>query len=131
MACDICNLPFVNDSADMILSSSVLEHVYDPECAVAEMHRVLKPGGYVYAEVPFMCAYHMKPIDYQRYTISGIERLFARHGFKLLDKGICSGPFTGLALFFRLRSHYVRLQPIHVDVGQRNTRYPAAPHQVP
>ena len=97
---DICDIPLVNDGLDLILSSSVLEHVYDPEQAVEEMFRVLKPGGYVYAEIPFMRAYHMIPVDYQRYTLSGIEELFKRHGFSLISKGICSGPFTALVLFF-------------------------------
>jgi SAM-dependent methyltransferase len=96
---DICDIPLRTDSVDLIFSSSVLEHVYNPEQAVREMFRVVKPGGYVYAEIPFMRAYHMAPVDYQRYTISGIEELFKRHGFRLIEKGVCSGPFTALALF--------------------------------
>jgi SAM-dependent methyltransferase/uncharacterized protein YbaR (Trm112 family) len=99
LACDVCDLPFVHEQADLIFSSSVLEHVYDVAQAVSEMHRVLRPGGYVYAEIPFLRAYHMIPHDYQRYTISGIEALFRRHGFETLDVGICSGPFTALVLF--------------------------------
>ncbi len=97
--CDICNIPLRKDSLDLILSSSVLEHVNNPEQAVKEMFRVVKPGGYVYAEIPFMRAYHMIPVDYQRYTISGIEELFKRRGFTLISKGICSGPFTASVLF--------------------------------
>ena len=97
--CDVCDLPFVENSLDLIFSSSVLEHVYNPERAIDEMRTALKPGGYVYAEIPFMRAYHMIPVDYQRYTLSGIEELFKRHGFAMLDKGICSGPFTGFVLF--------------------------------
>lgn len=96
---DVCELPMATGCVDLIFSSSVLEHVYDPDQAVAEMFRVIKPGGHVYAEIPFMRAYHMIPIDYQRYTIAGIEELFSRQGFKLLEKGICSGPFTTLATF--------------------------------
>jgi len=98
--CDVCDIPLFTQSLDLILSSSVLEHVYDPERAVQEMFRALKPGGHVYAEIPFMRAFHMIPVDYQRYTISGIEELFKRHGFKMVDKGICSGPFTASVLFF-------------------------------
>lgn len=96
---EICDLPVHDEQLDLIFSSSVLEHVYNPERAVAEMYRALKPGGYVYAEIPFIRSFHMAPIDYQRYTISGIEELFARHGFTLIDRGICSGPFTALALY--------------------------------
>lgn len=98
---DAQQLPFRDASIDLMLSSSVLEHVENPEQAVAEMARVLRPGGRVYSEIPFLRAYHMPPHDYQRYTISGIEALFARHGLPCEDKGICSGPFTAGALLFR------------------------------
>jgi SAM-dependent methyltransferase len=96
--CDLCSLPISNNQVDLLFSSSVLEHVYDPGQAVREMHRVVKAGGYVYAEIPFMRAFHLAPIDYQRYTLPGIEALFSRHGFSPIDKGICSGPFTAIAL---------------------------------
>jgi SAM-dependent methyltransferase len=96
--CDVCTLPIADNTVDFIFSSSVLEHVYDPEQAVREMYRVVKPGGHVYAEIPFMRGFHLEPIDYQRYTISGIEALFARHRFSLCRKGVCSGPCTAVAL---------------------------------
>jgi SAM-dependent methyltransferase/uncharacterized protein YbaR (Trm112 family) len=96
--CDLCALPIGDNTVDLIFSSSVLEHVYDPEQAVREMYRVVKPGGHVYAEIPFIRGFHMSPVDYQRYTITGIEELFARHGFSLDKKGVCSGPFTAVAL---------------------------------
>ena len=98
--CDICEIPLKDESIDMILSSSVLEHVYNPEIAVKEMHRVLKKGGLVYAEIPFIRANHMMPDDYQRYSIQGIEELFKRHGFKIERKGICSGSINGFILIF-------------------------------
>ena len=101
VCCDICSLPIKDSSVDMIFSSSIMEHVYNPEKAVGEMMRVLKPGGIVYTEIPFMRAYHMAPVDYQRYTYSGIEELFSRHGFAIVSKGVYSGPFTALSLFIR------------------------------
>ena len=101
LCCDSCHMPIKSGSVDMILSSSVLEHVYDPEKAIAEMERVLKPDGYVYAEVPFMRAYHMAPNDFQRYTIAGIRQVFERGRFETVDNGICSGPFNALAVFLK------------------------------
>jgi len=91
-------LPLRSNSVDLFFSSSVIEHLPDPERAVSELFRTIKPGGLIYAEIPFIGAYHMAPNDYQRYTISGIESLFNRHGFEMNEKGICSGPINALLL---------------------------------
>jgi SAM-dependent methyltransferase len=37
---------------------AVLEHALDPPVVVAEIYRVLKPGGLVYADTPFMQRVH-------------------------------------------------------------------------
>jgi SAM-dependent methyltransferase len=46
------NLPFPNDYFDLILSHEVLEHVQDDRQAVAEIIRVLRPGGRLTLFVP-------------------------------------------------------------------------------
>jgi SAM-dependent methyltransferase len=102
---DVMEFPLRNGSVDLFLSSSVMEHVRDPEKGIAEMSRVVRPGGLVYAEIPFIRSFHMEPEDYQRYTISGIEALFARHQFELVEKGVCSGPFTAIALLIADSAH--------------------------
>lgn len=95
---DAMKLPIKNNCLDLVITSSVVEHLPDPELAVSESFKALKPGGKIYCEIPFMVGYHMIPYDYQRYTIQGIENLFAKQGFKLIDKGISSGPFTAYML---------------------------------
>jgi SAM-dependent methyltransferase len=70
-------IPVADDTFDAVFSLAVLEHVPDAPRVVAEMTRVLRPGGYLYSEVPFMWFYHGYPSDYQRYTLSGMKRLFA------------------------------------------------------
>ena len=44
---DIRDLPFPDDSFDVVFTSAVLEHLGDPDRALREIHRVVKPGGLV------------------------------------------------------------------------------------
>jgi SAM-dependent methyltransferase len=49
---DICNLPFENDSYDIILCNHVLEHIPDDTKAMKELYRVMKPGGFGIFQIP-------------------------------------------------------------------------------
>lgn len=49
---DICNLPFENDTYDIILCNHVLEHIPDDTKAMQELYRVLKPGGMGVFQIP-------------------------------------------------------------------------------
>ncbi|MGZ4765269.1 MAG: class I SAM-dependent methyltransferase [Ilumatobacteraceae bacterium] len=69
-------LPFQDDSFDLILSQAVLEHVPDPQRAVDELHRVLKPGGTMYVEIAFTQPLHAVPSHYFNVTPFGAEHLF-------------------------------------------------------
>jgi len=54
-------LPFEDDSVDLIVSGQTLEHVRNPFRSVAEMKRVLKPGGYMILIAPSQGKYHDNP----------------------------------------------------------------------
>ena len=47
------NIPFPGDSFEMLIANHVLEHVGNDAVALAEIHRVLKPGGYAILQTPF------------------------------------------------------------------------------
>jgi hypothetical protein len=49
---DITNMSFDNNSFDFIYCSNVLEHVKDDKSAMAELYRVLAPGGTAIIQVP-------------------------------------------------------------------------------
>lgn len=49
---DICNLPFDNNSFDVILCNHVLEHIPDDKKAMQELYRILKPGGMGIFQIP-------------------------------------------------------------------------------
>ena len=88
-------MPFTSYSVDAVILTGVLEHVLDPSTFVAETHRILRSGGRVYVEVPFMQGYHPHPGDYQRYTKTGLQRLM--RAFTEIGCGVCGGPSSALA----------------------------------
>lgn len=49
---DICNLPFKENSFDVILCNHVLEHIPDDTKAMQELYRVLKLGGWGVFQIP-------------------------------------------------------------------------------
>ena len=49
---DICDLPFKENSYDVILCNHVLEHIPDDTKAMKELYRVMKPGGYGIFQIP-------------------------------------------------------------------------------
>lgn len=73
---DVQDLNLPDNSIDAIICIAVLEHVEEPQKAVREMHRVLKPGGYCFIYTPFLYYYH--PLDgyykdFFRFTRDGLE----------------------------------------------------------
>ena len=78
------------DSVDCVVTVSALEHVRYPQKVVSEIYRILKPGGLVYVNVPFIFPFHADPDDYYRFSCNGIEILCER--FENLDSGFNRGP---------------------------------------
>jgi SAM-dependent methyltransferase len=78
-------IPVEADHFDAILCVAVLEHVENPEEVVPELFRVLKPGGHLILEVPFLQPEHKVPTDFQRYTKDGLMRLVEHHGFRVVE----------------------------------------------
>jgi SAM-dependent methyltransferase len=69
-------LPFRDAVFDAVFSFAVLEHVSDPFKCAAEIMRVLKPGGRVYAKVPFLQPEHGYPNHFYNMTRQGLANLF-------------------------------------------------------
>lgn len=61
-------LPFTDNSFDLVVSRSLLHHLQKPEIAVAEIHRVLAPGG------------QLTLADTNTSLLSYLPRIIAKHG---------------------------------------------------
>ncbi len=85
-------LPFKDVSVAAAHCEAVLEHLEYVEKAVAEIFRVLRPQGLLFAATPFLQPYHGYPDHFQNFTLRGHIRLFERAGFVIIDSGTCVGP---------------------------------------
>lgn len=81
IVCDVCNMKGVieDNTYDVIVMMEVLEHIPDPSMAMAELKRILKPGGMLLGSTPFLFPIHDAPHDYYRYTIYGLKHLLREY----------------------------------------------------
>lgn len=84
-------IPADNASFDSAICTAVLEHLEEPEQALRECYRVLKPGGVAIYSVPFIWHLHEEPRDFYRYSNHGLKYLFEKVGFQIIELKALSG----------------------------------------
>jgi SAM-dependent methyltransferase len=92
---DVQDMSMISDASyDTSICLEVLEHLPDPFLAVAEIFRILRPGGVLIGSVPHLSRLHEEPHDYYRYTRHGLRVILERAGFDVdtikSRGGICS-----------------------------------------
>jgi len=95
---DAQRLPFKNESFEIVYSIAVLEHVRKPWLAAGEITRILRSGGHVVVELPFLNVIHAAE-DYFRFTDKGIRSLFDESGYDLVLDEVGSGGGSFLSVF--------------------------------
>ena len=84
---DITSIPRPDASFDAIMCTEVLEHVPDAVATIKELHRLLKPGGYLLITAPFASLTHFAPYHFA----SGFNSFFYHHhldplGYEFVDE---------------------------------------------
>lgn len=85
------SIPVEDGSFDAVLCTSVLEHLEEPEQALRECHRVLRAGGAALYTVPFIWHLHEEPRDFFRFSKYGLQHLFTKAGFRVVEVEAISG----------------------------------------
>jgi SAM-dependent methyltransferase len=95
--CDLGEIPVEDGRFDHVLLTQVLEHIPEPPRVLAELHRVLKPGGRLWLTAPLFYREHEKPYDFYRYTRFGLRHLLKGAGFEVRELGWLEGYFGTLS----------------------------------
>ncbi len=77
-------MPFQNDEFDTAVCTEVLEHVEEPYVVVAEIARILKPGGHALMSSGWISPYHKEPDDYWRFSASTYKLMCERAGMEVV-----------------------------------------------
>ncbi|MBI5562228.1 MAG: class I SAM-dependent methyltransferase [Deltaproteobacteria bacterium] len=107
VAADVRALPFGDACADAAVCIEVMEHVFDAGALLAEIKRVLRPGGRLLLTTPLCLGEHMQPYDYFRYTRYGLEKTVSASGLQLVKVEPRGGYFVFLAFHLRKFPEYL------------------------
>jgi SAM-dependent methyltransferase len=109
---DAHRLPFQSDTFQMVISTAVFEHLYNPFLAMAQIGRVLKPGGSFVGGASFWEGWHGS--SYFHLTPDGWNALLRHGGLELRDLwpgwGIIPAAFTHVLTPGHLRGPGYALQ---------------------
>jgi SAM-dependent methyltransferase len=97
-------------SFDTLLSTQVLEHVFETSKFIAECHRLLAKGGRGIFTIPFVWQCHAEPHDYFRFTRYSLDKLFRDQGFRIVEITPLGGAYAAL-LQTRIESLHCRELP--------------------
>lgn len=93
-------LPLDDASADIVLSSQVLEHVVDPNLYLSEALRVLRPDGLLILSTHGVWRYHPDPTDLWRWTCDGLRKEIEQCGFRVEQlRGVMGPEATALQIW--------------------------------
>ncbi len=108
-------LPFADESLDLVYASHVLEHVQDDRRAIAEIHRVLRPGGLAILPVPIQAQQTVeygeaRADEHHHVRAPGLDYYDRyRSVFERVDE-VASGDFDPRYQLFALEPHEGRVR---------------------
>jgi SAM-dependent methyltransferase len=117
--CDLQSIPVENCRFDFIVFNQVMEHLPEPKLVLAELYRVLKPGGKMIYTAPLFFEEHQQPYDFYRYTQFGLRYLFSSTGFEIQRIDWLEGYFATVAYQLSSMARYLPSEARHLGGGLR------------
>jgi len=91
--CYLDNIPRPDATYDAVILTQVLEHAQNPETALRELNRVLKPGCLLLVTVPLNAPLHGEPWHFFHFTHYGLAELAQRTNFSMIKCEKVGGAF--------------------------------------
>ncbi|MGI0076352.1 MAG: class I SAM-dependent methyltransferase [Nitrosopumilaceae archaeon] len=96
IVCDIQDLPQSLGQFDGIICNGVLQYCQYPWRVAQEFYRVLRPGGYLFLDVPWVQPYCSNTPDRFRYSEHALRSIFRQ--FQIIEFGPSIRPGSAFAM---------------------------------
>jgi SAM-dependent methyltransferase len=115
--CDLQSIPVEGGRFDFIIFNQVMEHLPEPKLVLAELYRVLKPGGKMIYTGPLFYEEHEQPYDFYRYTQFGLRYLINSTGLVIERMDWLEGYFGTVGYELNCMSRYLPYKPRDISYG--------------
>jgi SAM-dependent methyltransferase len=100
-------IPLADNSADWVILTEFLEHYFDTQHILKEIHRVLKSGGCIFFTVPFIFPLHEIPYDAYRFTPFSLQKHFELANFQEVTVKSLGGINRSLAIVLGVWTEHI------------------------
>jgi SAM-dependent methyltransferase len=120
---DLCKIP--DESYEIVVCTGLLEHIPQPSDLIADLHRILTPGGKLVISASAVFSFHECPDNFFHFTPYGFRLLFKDWGHFEMLRG-ASQPFETIGILLQRILMQCEVNPIArfpVEVLSRSIRF--------
>lgn len=101
-----------SEFADVVISFSVMEHLYNPQVFLNEAYRIIKHNGKLIIQIPWQWWIHEEPYDYYRYSPYILKKMLETSGFQNIN----IEPMCGFFSMITLKTNYFMCRVIGLKI---------------
>jgi SAM-dependent methyltransferase len=95
--CDLTSIPVEDERYDLVLCTQVITELPEPQAAIQELYRILKPGKELWISAALFYAQLPIPYDFYRFAESGFCHLLEKAGFQVKEVDWLEGYYGTLS----------------------------------